>query len=168
MRRRAQALTALPLLTAILFLMQPSPAQAACNGLAGCSCTVTATGISFGNYNPLSPTATDATGTINVHCDLLVALAGSYTIDISAGSSGSFAPRTLRRGATALNYNLYTNAARTQIWGNGTGGSVNVTRTVLALLVFNDSVTVYGRIPAGQNVAAGAGYLDTLTVTVTY
>lgn len=149
------------------WLLAPAPAEAACNPLSLCSCTVTATGVSFGTYNPVAAAANDATGSVRVRCTLLLALAGSYTIDLSAGSSGSYAGRTLRNGANSLGYNLYTTAARNQVWGNNTGGSVNVTRSFTALLVVDQTTTVYGRIPAAQNVPAGT-YNDTIIVTVTY
>lgn len=151
----------------IAFFIAPSPAKAACNALAGCSCTVTATNVSFGNYNPLDGANNDATGSVRVRCILLVALVGSFTIDLSTGDSGSYTTRRMRNGANALTYNLYTTAARTQVWGNGTGSSVQVTRNFLALLSVDDTTTVYARIPAGQNVPAGA-YGDTIVVTVTY
>ncbi|KRC81574.1 spore coat U domain-containing protein [Sphingomonas sp. Root241] len=144
-----------------------SPAEAACAPLSLCSCTVTASGVSFGNYNVVNASPTDSTGTVRVQCTLLVALAGSFTVDLSTGSSGTYAQRTLRNGPSVLDYNLYTDVARTQIWGNGSGGSFRITRNFTALLSVDQTMTVYGRIRAGQNVPAGS-YSDTIIVTVTY
>lgn len=149
------------------YLLAPAPAEAACNPLSFCSCTVTATGVSFGTYDPLSPSSDDASGSVRVRCTLLLALNGSFTVDLSTGSSGSYAGRTMRNGATVLPYNLYTNAARTQIWGNGTGSSARVTRTFAGLLVVDRTIPVYGRILPRQNVRSGP-YSDTIVVTVTY
>jgi spore coat protein U-like protein len=148
-------------------VLAPSPADAACNPSSLCSCTVTATGVSFGAYNPLSTAARDSTGSVRVRCTLLVALPGSFTVDLNAGASGTYANRTLRSGASSLNYNLFTDLARTQIWGNGAGGSVRVTHNFSNLLVVDRTFTAYGRIAARQNVRAGS-YSDTITVTVTY
>ena len=145
----------------------PSPAKAACAPLSFCSCTVTATGVSFGNYNVVNASPTDSTGSIRVQFTLLVALAGSFTVDLSTGSSGTYAQRALGNGASVLDYNLYTDVARTQIWGNGSGGSLRITRNFTALLGVDQTVTVYGRIRSGQNVPAGS-YSDTIIVTVTY
>lgn len=150
-----------------LCLFAPAPARAACNPLSLCSCTVSATGVAFGSYNPLSNSPNDAAGSVRVVCTLLVALNGSFTIDLSTGASNSYTNRTLRNGANNLVYNLYTSAARTQIWGNGTGSSVRVTQNFAGLLLVDRTVPVYGRIPAGQNAPAGA-YSDTIIVTVTY
>jgi len=69
-------------------------------------------------------------------------------------------------GASTLNYNLYLDAARTTIWGDGTGGTQN-------FFVRNPtnnqdvSIPLYGRIPAGQSTSAG-NYSNTLTVTINF
>lgn len=151
---------------ASLFLA-PGRARAACAPLSLCSCSVTATSVNFGIYNPLSSVANDSTGTVRVVCTLTVALPGSFTVDLSTGGSGSYAARKLRNGTSNLLYNLYTDTTHTQVWGNGTGGSVEVSRTFSGLLAIDRSLTIYGRIAAGQNVPAGT-YNDTILVTVTY
>jgi spore coat protein U-like protein len=148
-------------------VLAPQPARVACNPLSACSCTVTATGVSFGSYDPLSQVDNGSTGTIRVVCTLILALGGSFTIDLSTGASGSYTQRSLKKGASILAYNLFSDSAYSQIWGNGTGGSTRVSQSFTSLLIVDRTVTVYGRIPAGQNVPAGA-YADTIVVTVTY
>lgn len=135
----------------------------------GCSCSVSATPVSFGSYNPLDATDDASTGTITVNCGLpLISLGGSYTIDLSPGSSGNYAQRTLRQGASALNYNLYTSGAKNQIWGDGTGGTNHIVGSIGFSLLYNSqNFQVYGWIPARQNVPAGV-YQDAIIVTVTY
>lgn len=149
------------------FLFAPSAAQAACNPLSLCICAVSASGMSFGNYDPISGAHADTTGTVRVACTLTVALTGSYTVSLSAGNSGSYSARHLRNGSNTLSYNLFTTSARSIVWGDGTGGSSSVTQNFLALLFVENTLTIYGRIPGGQNVPAGT-YNDTITVTVTY
>jgi len=127
------------------------------------TCDVSAVGVNFGVYNPLSVTATTATGTVSLSCTL--GLFSSWTVGLSAGSSGSFAQRVLG-GAGSLAYNLYTSAAYSSVWGDGSGGT-GVMSGTQTLGTTNVSYTVYGRIPARQDVAAGA-YVDTITVTVSY
>lgn len=148
-------------------LIAPEPAWAACAQLSVCSCTVTTTGVSFGNYIPIDPTNNDSSGSVRVRCTLLVALAGSYTIDLSTGSSGTYSQRTLKNGASTLAYNLYVDAAHSQVLGDGSGGSSHITRSFTALLAIDQTTNVYGRIPGAQNVLAGI-YSDTIIVTVTY
>jgi spore coat protein U-like protein len=138
-------------------------------GTAGAACSVSATAVSFGSYDPLSPLNTDATGTVTVTCSGLLNVLVSYEVLLSRGGAGSYTPRRMASGGNTLDYNLYTNITRSTIWGDNTGGSSRVTGSMLVQLLVPTSNlhTVYGRIPAQQNVAAGL-YADTITVTVNY
>jgi spore coat protein U-like protein len=143
-------------------------------GLAGAAvtCTVSATGPAFGTYNPLSASPLLANGQVTASCTLTgnsattASLASSYSI----GSGTSYAARSMVSGTSRLGYNLYYDAAYSQIRGDGTGGSqtggatFNLTRTNPTQ---STSSVIYGRIPASQDVAPGS-YLDTIVITVTY
>ncbi len=165
MPRRRGMSAAVRLLCAALLAAGAPPA------LAAVSCTAAAVGVAFGVYNPLASTPASSSGSIQVSCTSTNP--GTTTISLTAyysrGSSSSFNPRTLRSGANVLNYNLYFDAAYTRIRGDGTGG----TQTGSATLRLGRNQTgtasgvIYGRIPAGQDVAPGL-YSDTITVTVTY
>ncbi len=157
--------TSIRLAALLVGLVFPLPAMALC---ALCTCTVSTTNVAFGAYDPTSPSADDVTGTVTLNCTGLLALSGTIDIAFSPGISGTALARQLRKGSNQLNYNLYTDNARTIVWGDGTGGTSKVTSTVpLGLLSFSTSVPVYGRIPARQWVAAGA-YTDSVIVTITY
>jgi spore coat protein U-like protein len=66
-------------------------------------------------------------------------------------------------GGDLLSYNLFTDSALTQVWGDGaTGGSV-LTQKVTKNKAWN--AIVYGSLPAQQNVSAGS-YSDSLLVTI--
>ncbi len=136
--------------------------------LAQAACTVSASNLSFGQYLPSSGSAVDTTGNVAVTCSGLLSVLVGYTISLSTGASGSYAARALNSGANSLAYNLYTNLLRTTVWGNGSGSST-VSGSILVQLVVptTNNHTVYGRIPASQNVAPGS-YSDTITVTVNY
>jgi spore coat protein U-like protein len=133
------------------------------------SCSVSATALSFGTYDPSSGTARDSTGTVTVTCTaLILGLSASWDILLSTGSSGSFTPRRLFSGGNSLQYNLYISAGRTQVWGDTTGGTAKVSDSQSVLVGTNQySYTAYGRIPALQNLAPGT-YTDTITVTLNY
>jgi spore coat protein U-like protein len=149
------------LLCAALALLGPGPARAAI-----ASCTVSAVGVAFGAYTPLQAAPLDVNGTINITCTGVTGRNG-VTIDLSTGSSNSYLPtRKLTAGAYTLNYNLYFDAAYTQIWGNGTGGSVQGTATIRRRTP-NASLPVYGAVAAGQDPAPGS-YGDTILVSVNY
>ena len=79
------------------------------------------------------------------------------------GSSGTYFDRTLTRAGERLAYNVFRDAARTEVWGDGSGG----TRTVVGPRGQDVVVPLYARIAAGQDVSPGA-YADTLTVTFDY
>jgi spore coat protein U-like protein len=64
-----------------------------------------------------------------------------------------------------LNYNIYTSAARTTVWGNGTSGTATIGGTGTGT---SQSVTVYGRVGSGQTSVPAGAYADTVAVTVTY
>jgi len=135
--------------------------------MAAPSCTInTLTSVAFGTYDPISPTPLDSVGTIVVHCT-----GGDATVTyaISAGSSGSFSSRTMAGpSSSALAYNLYTTAAYTSVWGDGTGGSVILGPiTILQAETSGATSYIYGRMPAGQHVAAGT-YAETLTLMITF
>lgn len=140
----------------------------AVSGNAGAyTCTVAATGVNFGVYNPLAATPDDATGTVTLTCNLLVGLFTSWTVALSTGN-GSYSPRLLKNGVNSLSYNLYTSAAYSSVWGDGSGSTTLLSDQALLVIGANiNTYTVYGRISAGQDAAAGS-YLDTIVVTVDY
>jgi spore coat protein U-like protein len=142
-------------------------AEAACSILSLCSCSASASGVSFGNYDPLSATATDSTGTVTVACTFVGSITGSYDISFNQGMTGTYAARALTKTPSILTYNLYTTTARNQVWGDGTAGTQKVTGTLFGILANTQNFNVYGRIPAGQNVPGGV-YNDTIVVTVAY
>ena len=147
-----------------------APAQAACTGLGSCSCSVSAPDISFGNYNPLDALPVDAVSSVDVICTAtVVGLFLSYEVEIGPGGSGNQMARTMAQGGSSLSYNLYRDLLRTKVWGDGTGGSESLAAGQLfsILIPWSVSYPVFGRLPAGQGVVAGA-YADTLTVTVIY
>ncbi len=148
----ARAARALRLLLGALALAAASPAVAqTCRN-------VSTTPVSFGVYNPFSATPLDAAGTISYRCSASL----SPVISLSTGASGSYSPRQMT-GPCALQYNLYLDAARTTIWGNGSGG----TSVLNAPSGGNRTVTLYGRVPPLQDAAVG-NCSDSVLVTINY
>jgi spore coat protein U-like protein len=87
-----------------------------------------------------------------------------YTIGLDQGTTtgASISQRLLVNGAATINYNLFTSAAYSTIWGNSGGALVNSTGNGA-----DQTFTIYGRVPAQTTPAPGT-YTDTVTVTVTY
>jgi spore coat protein U-like protein len=133
-------------------------------GRAGAACTITVTTpVAFGAYDVLSATPRDATGNLRLLCTRAQEFWALVTV--GPGGSNNQLARQMRQGATPLGYNLYTNAARTQVWGDGSGGTGWALRFPQRNVPLD--LPVYGRIPAGQSVRPGA-YADTVLVTVNY
>lgn len=121
--------------------------------------------LAFGTYTPFGGQIT-ATTAVSLKCT------GStiYSVALNKGSTtgGTISQRLMANGASTLQYNLYTDAALSTLFGDNTNG-VAVTGTGSGMAV-GQTVTVYGVLPdnpTNQAAAAGA-YSDTITVTVTY
>ncbi len=124
----------------------------------------------FGVYLPGQSSPTDTAGSVQLRCvgrpradqDTLI------TLKISGGSSGFPASRSMPSATTPLTYNLFKDAARTQIWGDGSKGTTGlVQRLPPNQKIVQLEIPVYGRIPAQQNPTPGS-YEDTLIVTVEF
>ena len=89
------------------------------------ACTVSATGVNFGTYNVFAASDNTSTGTVTYQCGNAD---HNIEITISTGSSGTYLPRTLKRGPEALGYNLYLDAAFGSIWGDGGSGTATYHR----------------------------------------
>ena len=127
------------------------------------ACLVSATTLNFGAYSPASVTALTAASTVSVNCT-----SGSpYTTALNVGSGGgSFGTRAMLNGVSSLDFNLYRDAAYSQVWGDGTGSTFTVAGTGSGLLVSNN-ITVYGQVPISQDKPVGT-YTSLITVTVSY
>ena len=135
------------------------------------TCTVSASGIAFGNYNPLSSTGDSAVGSWSVTCNAIgsgsATVAG--TLSLSTGSSGTYAARTMKSGTHALQYNIYVTPSYNLVFGDGTAGTFapSDSGTVTAGQVYQITGSMYGFLPPSQDVPAGS-YMDSIIVTVTY
>ncbi len=130
------------------------------------SCLVSATPVAFGTF---TGSRIDSTGLIALICE------GNgnnnpYTVALSEGNSHSFIDRFMTNGrGDHLHYNLYVDAGRSIIWGNGQG------ETRLQAGEFNfpggrpqtARLTVYGRLEHQATPSPGA-YGDVITVTVVF
>ena len=130
------------------------------------NCKITLSPFNFGIYMPLRPTPSDVTGTLNVRC---MAQPGSFVVQIGPGTSGDQLARTLVSGAAStLNYNLYQNAARTLILGDGIPPTVTVSgvRSTKGRPSYF-SYPLHGRIFANQAPSPGI-YNDNILVTILF
>lgn len=122
-------------------------------------CVISASPLVFGNYTGI---VNDATTSINVSCTNNT----SYTIGLNAGSSsGATVSKRAMTGQSGalLYYALFSDATRTVNWGDSAATNwVSGTGTSS-----QQSLTVYGQIPAGQFPTPGS-YSDTIQAVITY
>jgi len=144
------------------------------SAIATPSCSVATPGLAFGSYDVYAAGVTNGNATLTVKCDLNPPPGSAdvnYTISLATGNSNSFVQRQMKSGANAFGYNLYTTNAYSVVWGDGTGSTTTVSGS-MRLKNTNPSQsnthTVYGQIPALQDVAVASDYQDNVTVTVTY
>lgn len=125
-------------------------------------CDVSAQGPAFGLYDSLSPNPTDAVGTIRVTCTAGV----RYGVALQVSQVGPTGAREMKQsgGGARAAYYLYTDSARTRVWGDGTGGTFTVTGVGSGSA---QQIPVYGRVPARQSLPFG-GYRDSVQVRVDF
>ena len=124
-------------------------------------CAVTATDLNFGTYTSSTGTPLQGTTLLRATCTP----GSTYNVGLNEGTSpgATVNQRRMVSGPQVLNYQLYSDSARSVIWGNTTGTD---TVTGLGTGMAQDH-TVFGAIPAAQVVPAG-DYGDTITVRVYY
>jgi spore coat protein U-like protein len=137
------------------FVAVPASAQ-------NCRVRIT-TGVAFGTYNVFSATPLDTTGAIQWRCR--AGSAASVVIQLTRGSSPNWLWRRLTLGTNYVLYHLYLDAARSQVWGDGTPG----TSTYTARYPGSGWVTVsvFGRIPINQDAVVG-NYTDSIVAVINF
>jgi len=149
-----QAWASLPGMVLLLGLWLPLSVRAACQ-------FTNVSEVNFGAYNvfAISPNQ-GGVGSLRIKCQ---GGGKTATVMLSSGQSHHLSNRTLRNGAHSLNYNLYTSAARTIVWGDGSAGTSTMSAGKNATTVLD----VFGSIPEGQDPAVG-NYTDNIVVTVNF
>jgi spore coat protein U-like protein len=127
-------------------------------------CTIETRPLSFGNYDPEANANVDAVAQVIYTCNQH---AKKIRIEMTTGAANQFSPRHMSaNGVDHLDYNIYLDATRQTIWGQGLYGTdvyyesnpPNGTPVI---------VPAYGRIPPRQDSPPGQ-YVDALTVRVLF
>ena len=127
-----------------------------------CVVSVSATDMDFGSRAPLASGNIDATSNITLNCPPNT----SWQVGLSDGMNALGAQRRMAGpGGDFVPYELYRDSARTQRWGSTLGTD---TYPKPANPGNPTTLTVYGRVPAGQTDVTPGAYTDTVTVTLTY
>jgi len=125
-------------------------------------CRIVTSDLAFADYDPLLHNATlqlDGAAQVTMLCTR----GAQAAIVIDGGRHFTGSNRALAGGTERVSYQLYRDEGRTQIWGSV--GSV--LQFVSNGVARPEQVTVYGRIPPGQEVQSGV-YTDVVTATVDF
>jgi len=171
MNKKTRLLAALSLIVIVASVNQAFAATTTTNlsvtAIVGATCNISTSAVSFGSYDPLAANVTaplNGTGAVGTTCSN--GLTNTITLDqglnAATGSTDAAPLRQLRSSGNVLNYFLYSNSARTTVFGNTTGTGIGQTGTGQSA-----SATVFGQIPAGQNAAPGRN-AETVVATVTF
>ena len=123
--------------------------------------TLTGGTISFTAYVPDAEDANDAATTVKVNCTKGTQV--TISMDKGQGTGASTTTRKLASANDSLNYSLYTDTSRSDVWGEDADAVVFSGAGLLS----QTTLDVYGRIAAGQDVKPGS-FSDTVTVTLSY
>lgn len=153
----------------ILGFITPTLSFAAEDGTI--NCTITCTNIVFTSFNPYDSTFERANGSIAVRC----ANSGNsgrtvdYFVGLIGGNSTNYSARVAKNGTNSISYNIYKDAAYTQIMGDSSNGTVYIssTITIVAKGSRTDNYTIYGKIPV-QPLAKPMTYTDAIQCGVLY
>jgi spore coat protein U-like protein len=132
------------------------------------NCTISTSILQFGAYDPIFANASSplgGTGGITTTCTTGSApvITLGQGLHSATGSTGAVPLRQMQNGSSNMSYGLFQDTNHTIVWGDTTGtapGSVAGTGVA-------QNFTVYGQIPAGQNLPSGT-YNDTVVATVTF
>lgn len=153
---------------ALLVLLAPAASTAAV------VCRIQSAGtLAFGPYDSLAKAPNDTQIDVTVTCDRDAGPRNiTLTLQADQGINGTSvnARRLAHTGGAGdtLNYGLYSNPGRNNVLGMSDG--INTLRVPLS--VDNNGsasarLTIFGRIPAGQDVTVGS-YSDTVQITLLY
>lgn len=136
------------------------------NATVASACTVSGAPLNFGSsIDPLlSAVPIDASTTLTVQCTNTTPYSVALDAGLHAGGGSIFGSRAMSNGAQLIGYQLYLDAGRASVWGDGTGGSLPVGGTGTGS---SQSLSIYGRLPSLTG-AIPASYSDTVTITISY
>ena len=145
---------------------------AICQPAGAASCGQVVSPMAFGLYSTVQAGATDTTATVTISCVPGVGdpLTTPYTLTVAGTGSGNDSIRSITSGAARLYYQVYSDASRSLVWGNGGSSGAGVSSSVTSASVAVAAMrvhTAYARMPAGQNVPPGT-YAGSLLITIDY
>lgn len=126
-------------------------------------CVVNVQSLNFGVYQPFDPGPLSSQAGIEVFCEAPV----PYQVSMDAGlnANGDIRDRRMQGPTVStLRYNLYLDAAASQLWGDGSAGT-----EIFSGLAGAEAqvIPLHGRVPPGQMPEPGV-YSDSVIVTISW
>jgi spore coat protein U-like protein len=125
-------------------------------------CFVSVDNLFFGAVTDLTPEISGAT-TGTVTCTAIAPVSVSF--DPGTGGASTFATRQMESNGETVDYNLYADAAHTEILGDGTGGTVTIDFTSMG---DHDPFDIFGLTEANQGPKPRGTYTSIITATLTF
>lgn len=125
-------------------------------------CTISVDDLTFPTVSDLTPEIEAATAGA-VTCTGISPVSVSF--DPGSGGTSTFATRQMALGPDTIDYNLYSDAAHTEIIGDGSAGTATIDFTSTG---GDDAFDVFGQTAPAQNPKPGGTYASTITATVTF
>lgn len=173
----AFAVASLAFVTSPVFAASQNTASLTVNGSVTQSCTAftpASNTLTFPAYDfQTNATTPDDAGPVSYTTKCTKGASNvSFQVDGGANYAHTSGTRAMHssNGSDYLNYALYSDAGRTTPWAfvAGTGAGTPAPTLTISSSTVNQTLTIYGRIPAGQDVATASDYTDTVTVAVNY
>ncbi|HFH3654322.1 TPA: spore coat U domain-containing protein [Pseudomonas aeruginosa] len=121
--------------------------------------------LSFGTLgnlaSPVNVASSSGAGSIVLTCTPGMTVSVALDYGVNGGSSQRYLKRV--SGNETLAYQLYQDAAYSQVWGNGA-----LARTIANFPASTQTYTVYARLFAVGNLPSAGNYRDTVTVTLSF
>ncbi len=136
------------------------------------TCSFSITNVNFGNIDVSANTVFDTTATFSANCtgngNRRIRICPS--IGLGTGGSTTGNPRFLLSGANQLNFNLYSDSARTTVWGSYFWGFAFTPPTIDIQLqngLGSITRTIFARVSAAQQTKPSGTYISAFTGTNT-
>jgi spore coat protein U-like protein len=138
---------------------------------AAVSCTFSITNTAFGSVDVTANTVFDTTATLTVNCMGITGAGARVCVSLGIGTGGATnaANRFMKSGANTLLYSLFTDAARSTVWGSefwaGAGAPAVQINFAGGTGTQFATQTIYGRVFAGQQTVVAGSYLSAFSGT---
>ena len=145
---------------------------AGASGARAQTCNYSISNVAFGTIDLTGGLAADSTGTLTVSCTGLANRVVRVCPNIGSGSggdTGSGSPRKMVSGANSLLFTLYSDPARSIVWGSAVWpwtAQYNVPTLDLSLSATGNAsqtYTIYGRVLGGQSAVPNGSYASSFS-----